>query len=800
MTKQEFLDLVRQEAIQAGTNISIDTATGVISASGGGAAAWGSITGTLSSQTDLNSALGGKQATLVSGTNIKTINSASLLGSGNISIGGVPVSFLNVQDYGAVGDGSTDDYAAIQDCINTAVTTGVRTVFFPKTSAYYKITQPLIVIAGGTGAPVASFVTLNLLGESYWWQAAAGTEIRCTFRDSFCIGIQRGKGCIVQGLKITGIFTPPSTSNRFTFFNKTFNNFVSDGSIDYPTAVYSGIVVDPFTATVAPANEYPGLSSYYTLGGSTSGSTGVSIRDCFIDRFVVAIANSINGQMRNAELLDIQRVYFGDYGHKVCVVGTQAQEKVNLINLCASWGSTFCFFDSKNYGAASGGTESGNWNISNINVAGAMVKCFAVTSGGWFPTFVQGFYAESMASVGEFTSQAGGMEDCMFDFEYPSSCGMQELLVSSVGTNFNKCTFRYYGQPYLMPFTAVKATFNNCNFSAAPIYKTDASGYVPSFKDCYINGGNRWAVTGELVSDKGLSYIGAMLRTGSTVIRAVNQATEKIEIGDSSTTIDFNIVNPAKTLTLGGTSGRQATFTHSVPDQFYVNQVVAVQDVGGTIIGYAICTAISGSDITIDYCGAGIISGTSYYIRNIYPNNFTGTFIGDLQADGTITNAEIDWGVELDSFVGTLFYEPKFSPDYYMKITAYNAGTNTFTTLVTGSISPTATTGLYFSNKTKKSFYINSNTAPSALSPAVILPLGSQYNIFYNTDSWKSYIVTKTGFSSLSGGETRLANYALEDNSVNTLPVYADNAAAIGGGLSVNAHYQTATGDLKIVY
>ena len=49
-----------------------------------GSAAWGSITGTLSSQTDLDTALTGKQATLVSGTNIKTINGASVLGSGDI--------------------------------------------------------------------------------------------------------------------------------------------------------------------------------------------------------------------------------------------------------------------------------------------------------------------------------------------------------------------------------------------------------------------------------------------------------------------------------------------------------------------------------------------------------------------------------------------------------------------------------------------------------------------------------------------------------------------------------------------
>ena len=50
----------------------------------GGSVVWGNITGTLSDQTDLQAELDAKQDTLISGTNIKTLNSESLLGSGNI--------------------------------------------------------------------------------------------------------------------------------------------------------------------------------------------------------------------------------------------------------------------------------------------------------------------------------------------------------------------------------------------------------------------------------------------------------------------------------------------------------------------------------------------------------------------------------------------------------------------------------------------------------------------------------------------------------------------------------------------
>ena len=54
----------------------------------GGAAVWGGVTGTLSNQADLQTALNAKQTTLVSGTDIKTINGSTVLGSGNLVVTG----------------------------------------------------------------------------------------------------------------------------------------------------------------------------------------------------------------------------------------------------------------------------------------------------------------------------------------------------------------------------------------------------------------------------------------------------------------------------------------------------------------------------------------------------------------------------------------------------------------------------------------------------------------------------------------------------------------------------------------
>ena len=81
-------DLLDCTSIINGNEVN-NTITGaqIIAGASGGGATWGGITGTLSTQTDLQNALNAKQDTLVSTTNIKTVNGNTLLGSGNVTIG-----------------------------------------------------------------------------------------------------------------------------------------------------------------------------------------------------------------------------------------------------------------------------------------------------------------------------------------------------------------------------------------------------------------------------------------------------------------------------------------------------------------------------------------------------------------------------------------------------------------------------------------------------------------------------------------------------------------------------------------
>jgi hypothetical protein len=72
--------------------------------------------------------LDAKQATLVSGTNIKTVNGTSVLGSGNISIssavawGGVTGTLSNQTDLQTALDGKVDENTAITGATKTKVT------------------------------------------------------------------------------------------------------------------------------------------------------------------------------------------------------------------------------------------------------------------------------------------------------------------------------------------------------------------------------------------------------------------------------------------------------------------------------------------------------------------------------------------------------------------------------------------------------------------------------------------------------------------------------------------------------
>jgi hypothetical protein len=129
-----------------GTNFQLVTGSG-----GGGGGVWGTISGTMSDQTDLQAGFDAKQNILVSGTNIKTVNSTSLLGSGNVSVQPTLVSGTNIKTVNGTSLLGSGDVAIP---IGDALTTDPLSQFAATTSA-----QLAGVISNETGSGALVFGT-----------------------------------------------------------------------------------------------------------------------------------------------------------------------------------------------------------------------------------------------------------------------------------------------------------------------------------------------------------------------------------------------------------------------------------------------------------------------------------------------------------------------------------------------------------------------------------------------------------------------------------------------------------------
>jgi len=141
--------------------------------------------------------------------------------------------FVNVQDFGAKGDGITNDTIAIQNCINKASSTGV--IFFPSTGSFYNVTSLTIPEDKNN---------LKLLGTGM-------VHSYICFSSPNAISIQ-AEGVHIDSLKIKGagiyasdsyIFKDERPNNRADFDITIRNCFI----LDVETAVFCrgrGVIIE----------------------------------------------------------------------------------------------------------------------------------------------------------------------------------------------------------------------------------------------------------------------------------------------------------------------------------------------------------------------------------------------------------------------------------------------------------------------------------------------------------------------------------------------------------------------------
>jgi hypothetical protein len=363
----------------------------------------------------------------------------------------VPGDCVNVLQFGAIGDGASDDGKAIQAAIDYAIFAegGPKRVFLP--ARRYLVGDTLHVGYGDR------FVTLELLGEP---GLASADErplgLYPTFNDRPCLNVQGGKRVRLRGLSLFGV-NRDYLRGRYDQLEDRgrradwMGPALTPGSNDRH-APYAGIVIDGY-AGPPPPRRYPAVVYPSFLGVQTqygkNFSGDIILEDCRVEGFCVGVAVQ-PGVVPDASNGDF--ITYRDCSLNFNVVGIADGHADSRCNNIVNSRLHFCHtaIDSVGYGpgagtfiaAISGSSFDNNWRILNINAGGAK-------SQGPFPLKFEGCYGESLYHIGVVGSPGGrapgvSFEACKFEFSIKNKeFSPPALLVCKAGAAlFRNCVLQ----------------------------------------------------------------------------------------------------------------------------------------------------------------------------------------------------------------------------------------------------------------------------------------------------------------------------------------------------------------------
>ncbi|MEJ0080584.1 MAG: hypothetical protein WDM78_06415 [Puia sp.] len=452
----------------------------------------------------------------------------------------------------------------------------------------YTCRKPLIlqkwVASGGYYVPFS--ITIQGTG-TFAGADGSGTILDFSrMTNGFGIGIQGGKGVEIKGLKLIGAWDY-KFPGAYAFYNTDLGKFTDGKCRDTRYSPYFAIVIDPFGPSLPSDGGYPGLSKYYK--GSTNGSTGTVIEDCYFTNWVGGIITSPNGLTNNADITLGDKIQFGNM--KICVAGCQAQEKMNRISNVMAWGVIHTCFATGIYGKG----EPGNWFIDHWNIAGYTNQIAFNNQTGYFPSYFSDIFAESIARIGPIYSINGTtFSNSSINFAGCQEAGSySEGMISGYGLTFSGCQLRIYGQFTPVTINSLEGLihFRDCSFDVVPFYpQTYPYGYS-DFQNCVVgvHSGNILNPIGPLTVRPDVS-VNAYGKSAGIAAKAVLLDEQKHKFSKGKTRIQSNS-----------------------PVRMGEVIVVSADNVDFKIAG--IVTASEKGDFTISYIPAGIDTTKNY---NLY--------------------------------------------------------------------------------------------------------------------------------------------------------------------------------------
>lgn len=240
---------------------------------------------------------------------------------------------LSVKYFGATGDGSTDDRAAIQATIDNALRSKIANVFMP--DGRYLTNGP-IHLGYGSG-----YVTVNLIGADSTYVGDAsfpGVTIIADFSNAPAIVVQGGRDIKIKNITLRGVshgygstWGPLINTQTVSYAEvsdpkKWVTNIAGSGLSRY--APYAAIAIDPYSGN-RPAVSYPDVAypdwTNLTTQYNKNFSSNTTIENVFIDGFFIGVANQPCDDDGNGDFTTIHSSTIINVAYGVSVGNSQSR-------------------------------------------------------------------------------------------------------------------------------------------------------------------------------------------------------------------------------------------------------------------------------------------------------------------------------------------------------------------------------------------------------------------------------------------------------------------------------------------
>jgi hypothetical protein len=272
--------------------------------------------------------------------------------------------------FGALGNGLVNDQPALQRMVDEGIASTIHNWYVPP-GTYNLAKGVLIRKDNGSGEPIFPFNARFRGGPKAYSTMAKVNHTRfLVAANSFGLGIDRGKGCIVEGIGFEGQnYAPGSLNIGQICENHDVSIWTSVGVRDDNYSPHAGLVIDPFTnastAAANPTKVYPGFEQYY-VNTSTGGSTDILVKNCYARQLVVGFCITPHATPQNGDHIEIRDTWSEQ--NKVGFSLGQSQNRTISFVRVACWGNTETVFDCRRYGDGTSGT----CEVTNCNIAGGV--------------------------------------------------------------------------------------------------------------------------------------------------------------------------------------------------------------------------------------------------------------------------------------------------------------------------------------------------------------------------------------------------------------------------------------------